>query len=175
MSYTDSLWIKITNSYSNWSPLACTQSLRYCDHSSIELSNISTGKSAAAFRRDRFEISMLGCLFLQHPLPWTELELPAGFSPSTQGMDNPAVAGNKCSRLTSDWPSASPDLNPLGYKSWSKFQEMACKKRYPNIEHLKRSLQKAAADFPVDMFHNSIDEWPQRLRDGVHANCGHFE
>ena len=66
--------------------------------SSIELHN-TTGKSVAAFRRDRFKLSVLGCLFLQHPLPWTELELPAGLSPSTQGTDNPAVAGDKCSGL----------------------------------------------------------------------------
>ena len=51
---------------------------------------------------------------------------------------------------TSDWPSASPDLNPLDYKLWSKLQEMACKKRHPNIESLKRSLRKAATDFTVD-------------------------
>ena len=46
-----------------------------------------------------FKLSILGCLFLQHPLPWTELELPAGLRSSTQGMDNPAVAGDKCSGL----------------------------------------------------------------------------
>ena len=55
-------------------------------------------KSAAAFRKDRFKLSILGCLFLQHPLPWTELELP-GLSPSRQGMDTLAVARDKCSGL----------------------------------------------------------------------------
>ena len=44
-----------------------------------------------------------------------------------------------------------------------------------NIETLKPSLQKAAADFPIDVLHNSIDEWPQRLKDCVHAIGGHFE
>ena len=34
-------------------------------HSSIELHNTSTGKYAAAFRRDRFKLSILGCLYLQ--------------------------------------------------------------------------------------------------------------
>ena len=52
---------------------------------------------------------------------------------------------------------------------------MACKKRHHNIESLKQSLQKAAADFPVDVLHDSIDEWPQRLKDCVSANDGHFE
>ena len=95
----DALWIKITNSYSKWPPIARTQSLCLCGQSSIELRNTSTGKSAAAFRRDRFKLSILWCLYLQHPLPWTELELPAGLSPSTQGTDNPAVAGDKCSGI----------------------------------------------------------------------------
>ena len=99
MSYMDALWIKITNSYSKWPPLARTQSLSLCGCSSIELCNTSTGKSAAAFQKDRFKLSMLGCIFLQHPLPWTELELTAVLSPSTQGMDNPAVAEDKGSRL----------------------------------------------------------------------------
>ena len=87
------------NNYSKWPSLACTQSLNLCGRSSIELCNISTGKSAAAFQRNRFKLSILGCLYLQQPLPWTELELPAGLSPSTQGTDNPAVARDKCSGL----------------------------------------------------------------------------
>ena len=70
--------------------------LSLCGHSSIELCNTLTGKSAAAFRRERFKRSILGCLLLQHPLPWTEMELPAGLSPSTEGTDNPAVTGDKC-------------------------------------------------------------------------------
>ena len=75
----------------------------------------------------------------------------------------------------SDWSSASPDLNSLNYKLRSKLQEMACKYRHPNIESLKRSLRKAAADFPVDVLLNSVDEWLQRLKDCVRANGGHFE
>ena len=52
---------------------------------------------------------------------------------------------------------------------------MACKKRHPNIESLKRFLRKAAADFPVDVLRNYIDERAQRLKDCVRANAGHFE
>ena len=76
---------------------------------------------------------------------------------------------------TSDWHSAYPDLNPLDYKLWSKLQELACKERHPNTESLKQSLRKAAADFPVDVLHNSTDGWPQRLKDSVCVNGGHFE
>ena len=53
--------------------------------------------------------------------------------------------------------------------------EEGVKKRHPNIEYLKRPLRKAVADFPVDVLHNPIDGWPQRLKDCVHANGGHFE
>ena len=63
----------------------------------------------------------------------------------------------------------------MDYKFWSKLQEMACKKRYANIENLKQSLWKAAADFPVHVLRNSIDERPQRLIDCVRANGGYFE
>ena len=79
--------------------ISMQQSLSLCGHSSIELRNASTGKFAAAFRRGRFKLSILGGLFLQHPLPWAELELPAGPSPSTQGTDNLAVAGDECCGL----------------------------------------------------------------------------
>ena len=119
---------------------------RLCGHSSIELRNTSTGKSEAAFRKDRLKVSILGCVFLQHPLPWTELELPTHKARTTQQRKEKNIPDFIS---TSDWPSASPELNPMDYKLWSNLQEMACKQRHPNIESLKRSLRKAAADFPV--------------------------
>ena len=39
--------------------------------------------------------------------------------------------------------------------------------RHPNIQSLKRSLRKAAADFPGDVLSNPIDKWPQTLKDCV--------
>ena len=49
---------------------------------------------------------------------------------------------------TSDWPCSSPDLNPLDYKLWSVLQTMACKKRHPNVDPLKRALVQAARQTP---------------------------
>ena len=114
------------------------------------------------------------CNNLFHAQNWSFQQDSA---PAHKAQTNPAVAGDKCSDFisTSDWPSASPDLNLLDYKLWSKLQEMACKKRHPNIESLKRSLRKASADFPVDVFRNSIDELPQRFKDCVRANGVYFE
>lgn len=75
----------------------------------------------------------------------------------------------------SEWPSASPDLNPLDYKLWSELERMACNKRHSNIESLKRSLTRAVANFPMDMVRTAIDEWPTRLKACVKARGGHFE
>ncbi|CAK1594830.1 unnamed protein product [Parnassius mnemosyne] len=33
-----------------------------------------------------------------------------------------------------DWPSSSPDLNPLDYKIWQHLEEKACSKPHPNLE-----------------------------------------
>ena len=67
-----------------------------------------------------------------------------------------------------------PGLSPGGCSS-SVHGRGCCKKRHPNIESLKQSLWKAAADFPVDVLCNSVEEWPQRLKDSVHANGSYFE
>lgn len=47
------------------------------------------------------------------------------------------------------WPSASPDLNPLGYKLRTILEDMVCHNRYPNIESLKQFLTRAVTNFPV--------------------------
>lgn len=74
----------------------------------------------------------------------------------------------------SDWPSASPDLNPLDYRLWAELEGMACRRRHPNIESLKRALVRAVANFPMDVVRAAIDEWPQRLKSCVRAKGGHF-
>lgn len=73
------------------------------------------------------------------------------------------------------WPSGSPDLNPLDYKLWSVLEAMACSTRHPNIESLKRALIRAVDNFPMDVVRAAIDDWPDRLRSCWKANGGHFE
>ena len=87
-----------------------------------------------------------------------EMKSETFLSPATAGLSVPCVLG----------------LSPAGSSS-SILGRECCKKRHPNIESLKRSLRKAAADFPVDVLRNSIDEWLQRQNDSVHANGGQFE
>lgn len=74
-----------------------------------------------------------------------------------------------------DWPSGSPDLNPLDYRLWSVLEEKACSKPHRNIEGLKVDLVKAAASIPLEVVRAAIDEWPDRLKRCVKAKGGHFE
>ena len=144
---------------------------------SIELCNTSDGKSAAAFQRDSFKLSILGGLFLQHLFYGRNWSFQQDSAPANKAQTTQQWLETNIPDFisTSDWSSASPDLSPLDYKLWSRLQEMACKKRHPNIESLKQSLRKAAADFPVDVLRDSIEEWPQRLKDCVRSNGGYFE
>ncbi|VVC24759.1 Hypothetical protein CINCED_3A000239 [Cinara cedri] len=64
----------------------------------------------------------------------------------------------------SDWPSASPDFNPLDYGLWCILEERACKKRHTNVESLKRSIVKAAAEISLETIRTCIEQWPERLR-----------
>jgi hypothetical protein len=75
---------------------------------------------------------------------------------------------------TEDWPSGSPDLNPLDYKLWAVLEDKACQKRHNNLNSLKRSLVKAAAEFPLETVRAAIAEWPERLKACVEAEGGHF-
>jgi len=74
-----------------------------------------------------------------------------------------------------DWPSGSPDLNPLAYKLWAFLEDMACRKHHNNLDCLKRSLMKAAAEIPLETVRAAIAEWPEYLTACVGAEGGHFE
>lgn len=74
-----------------------------------------------------------------------------------------------------DWPSSSPDLNPLDYKIWQHSEEKVCAKPHRNLESLKAFLIKAVADIDMNVVRASIDDWPCRLKSCIEARGGHFE
>lgn len=74
-----------------------------------------------------------------------------------------------------DWPSSSPDLNPLDYELWSVLEAKVYSKRHRNIESLKASIVDVVANFPMDVVRTSIDKWPERLKACVAAKGDHFE
>jgi len=59
-----------------------------------------------------------------------------------------------------DWPSGSPDLKPLDYKPWAVLEDMACRKRQSNLDILKRSIVKAAAEIPLETARAAITRVP---------------
>jgi len=52
---------------------------------------------------------------------------------------------------------------------------MACQKRHNNLDSLKSSFVKAAAEIPVETVRTAIAEWPERLKACVEPEGGHFE
>jgi hypothetical protein len=52
---------------------------------------------------------------------------------------------------------------------------MACRKRHNNLDSLKRSLVKAAAEILLETVRAAIAEWPERLKACVGSEGGHFE
>jgi len=58
-----------------------------------------------------------------------------------------------------NWPSGSPDPNPLDYKLWALLEDEACQKYHNNLDSLKRSLVKAVAEIPQETVCAAIAEW----------------
>jgi hypothetical protein len=54
-------------------------------------------------------------------------------------------------------------------------EDKACQKRHNNLDSLKRSLVKEAAEIPLETVRAAIAEWPERLKACVEAEGGHFE
>ena len=74
-----------------------------------------------------------------------------------------------------EWPSSSPDLNPLDYSLWTELELRACRKSHPNLESLKRALVREAKLIPLEKIRAAIDDWPNRLRACIKNKGGHFE
>jgi len=63
----------------------------------------------------------------------------------------------------------------MDYKLWAVLEDMACRKRHNNLESLKRSLVKVAAEIPLETVREVIAEWPERLNACVEAEGCHIE
>ena len=92
--------------------------------------------------------------------------LPAGLSSCPKAKTTQEWLRRKLPPFFSaeDWPSGSPDLNPWDYKFWPVLEDMACQKRRNNLDSLKRSLMKTAAENPLETARAAIAEWPERLK-----------
>lgn len=76
---------------------------------------------------------------------------------------------------TEEWPASSPDLNPLDYRLWTELEVRACRKTHPNLESLKKALQREVSHFPMETVRAAIDDWIPRLKQCIKNKGGHFE
>lgn len=74
-----------------------------------------------------------------------------------------------------DWPSGSPDLNPLDYKIWSELDQRVCRKPHKNLDSLKRKLVMEAKNLPIEIIRGAIDDWIPRLKAVIKNKGGHIE
>ena len=74
-----------------------------------------------------------------------------------------------------EWPSASPDLNPLDYSIWTILERDACSKPHTSVDALKRSLLRSWKKLSMDSVRTAIEDWPRRSRACRNAKGGHFE
>jgi len=103
--------------------------------------------------------------------------LPAELSSCPKGqMTQEWLWGNVPSFIsTKDWPSGSPDLKLLDYKLWAVLEDMACQKHHNNLDSLKRSLVKEAAEISLEMACAAIAEWLECLKACIGGEGGHVE
>lgn len=73
------------------------------------------------------------------------------------------------------WPSASPDLNPLDYSLWSKLELKVCSKRHKSLDSLKKALLAEWEKLSIDEIRASIENWVPRLKACRKEKGDHFE
>ena len=131
-----------------------THQLNYATH---QLENLQLPSEETALNFNYWEVRTCNTLFHGQNWNFEQDSAPAHKPQTTQQWQK-----TNCPEFisTKGWHSTSPNLNCLDCKFRSNRQEMACKKRYPNIENLKRSLRKVGADLPTDVLPYWIDGWP---------------
>ncbi len=74
-----------------------------------------------------------------------------------------------------EWPSSSPDLNPMDFCIWNLLQERACKKPHTSLKTLKTSLKKEWREIDLSTVKKCCKEFLKRLDLCIEAKGGHFE
>ena len=62
-----------------------------------------------------------------------------------------------------DWPSNSPDLNPLDYSIWSILQAQMNAEAHDSVDSLKQYIMEGFENLKQDMINRAVDDWMMRL------------
>ena len=74
-----------------------------------------------------------------------------------------------------DWPSNSPDLNPLDYYFWGRIVGKACLKPHNSIIILKRSIKRAIDTVDKAEIIHAVSRFRSRVEAVVANEGGHIE
>ena len=103
--------------------------------------------------------------------------LPAGLSFCPQSQDESGVAAEEPSNFHQcrELALGESKSHPLNCKLWGVLKDLACRKRHSDLDSLKRSLAKAAAEIPLETVRAVTTERSERLKACVETEDGHFE
>lgn len=74
-----------------------------------------------------------------------------------------------------NWPSNSPDCNPLDYFFWGVLEREVCKTSHNSINALKASTTKEWSNVPLTDVVSACDSFRSRLVSVIKAKGGHIE
>src|SRR6218665_1513615 len=76
---------------------------------------------------------------------------------------------------TCNWPSNSPDLNPVDYSIWGALQQRVYRERRVNVEHLKHVIIRCWTSISQELINRAIDQWARRIDAVIRARGRHIE
>lgn len=74
-----------------------------------------------------------------------------------------------------EWPSKSPDANPLDYCLWSILETKVGAKKYHSMDAFKKAIVREWAKIPEDHVRAACNSFKDRLKAIVKAKGGHIE
>ena len=75
----------------------------------------------------------------------------------------------------SEWPSHSPDLNPMDFSVWSVLEAKIGQHRYATVDALKAAIRQAWAELSPEYLRATVEAVPTRLRACIRAHGDLFE
>jgi inhibitor of nuclear factor kappa-B kinase subunit alpha len=76
---------------------------------------------------------------------------------------------------SSEWPSSSPDLNPLDYSIWGILEARVNAVQHRSVDSLKKRLRAEWRKLSLKTIRTSIASWRRRLRAVVNKRGGRIE
>lgn len=110
--------------------------------------------------------------FGQRPFIFQQDWAPSHGSKSTKAVLDAHFPGYWSKDL---WPASSPDLNPLDFSVWGYMEDKVMARSHPNVDSLKKALQKIWDDIPDDYLRRTVDSVPSRLKACIAAKGSNFE